>query len=125
MRLIQILVIVTMALATVEAAYLLWLLNTRLRAIYGSITAWRFIFAGFIQMFIEIFVGTLSVLPWPIPRWLRLSFVVGFCVLMVTKVTCYVIGFTLWARARKRLLDPNRWPQTQEEDTHEPNTAND
>ena len=109
MTTVQWLVVVSMSTSSAEAAYLLWLLNSQLRTIYGSIRAWRFIFAGFILMFVEILMATAAGLPWAIPRWLRVCFILGFCGLMVLKVTSYVIGFTLWARARQRLLDPKRW----------------
>lgn len=108
MTAIQILIIVPMILSAVGSVFLLWLLYTKTRAVYGTITAWRFIFAGFVQMFLEILCGVALLMPW-LPREWRILLSVAFCWLMLTKVYSYVIGFALWASYRQRLLDPKRW----------------
>lgn len=103
-----------MIIALLESILLLWLLNRKLKRAYGSISAWRFIFAGFIQMTIEVLAGALLMMPW-LPLWWRIVLSLLFCVMMVTKIACYVIGFELWARTRKHFLDPKRWKFPQKE----------
>lgn len=101
-------------LSLILSGYLLFVLNSKIKPIYGEIAAWRLIFIGYVLMFIEILVGLVLVMQW-LPVYVRF-FNIGFCALMAIKVTCYVVGFSLWARNRHQLLDPKRWANPKGDD---------
>lgn len=55
--------------------------------------AWYWIFTGFVLMFAEIVSGVLT---FAFPG--RTAIVAAFCTLLLLKVVCYCVGFTLWNR---------------------------
>lgn len=98
---------ILLGIALAESIALLVVLNTQLRPIYGEIWAWRFIFLGYVLLAVEIVFGLALILGWS-PVYTRF-FNIGFCVIMDVKVAAYLIGYLLWARKRRELLDPRRW----------------
>lgn len=89
------------------SGHLLVVLDRKLKPVYGEIAAWRLIFAGYVLLFLETAIGLFLVMSW-LPVYFRF-FNYGFCGIMLTKVICYDIGFSLWAKRRHELLDPKRW----------------
>lgn len=102
-----------LVLALIASSYLLWILHSEYKPIYGPILAWKLIFTGYLLLFAETLIGVLLVMNW-LPVYVRF-FNIGFCVIMAIKVVCYVIGFKLWARKRRSLLNPRRWEHLKED----------